>query len=34
MAGEASDDWEPQEVEDMVPAPDAEVEGDMKLEAE
>ena len=34
MAGEGSDDWEPQEVEDMLPALDAEVEGDMKLDAE
>ena len=34
MAGEGSDDWAPQEAEDMVPALDAEVEGDKKLEEE
>ena len=33
MAGEGSDDWAPQEAEDMVPALDAEVQGDKKLEA-
>ena len=33
IAGEGSDDWAPLEAEDMVPALDAEVQGDKKLEA-